>query len=212
MKAIRDYEAGKAQVLSPRGHPGLSHTVVIKGPLYSCLRHLAPEPRRAMKKALKGLCDEKGDIRSLDQNLAGYYRLRVGKHRIIFRYGDDNAIDALFAEERNLVYEVFEEQLIKQLKSLKGLTAGGRGRTGEAPRGTGSVLHQPVADSRLGPQVPGPVGLGLELLADVGHVDPKVVGVLLGLGPPELPEHLPVGHHLAPVDRPASAASRIPSP
>jgi mRNA interferase RelE/StbE len=98
----------------------LNYSVTIKEPLHSFLRRLAPEPHRAMRKALKELSGGKGDIRSLDQPLAGYYRLRVGKYRVIFRYRDEKTIDALFAEERSLVYEVFEEQLIVQLKSLKG--------------------------------------------------------------------------------------------
>ena len=57
------------------------------------------------------------DIRALDGNLSGYYRLRVGRHRIIFNYATDRAIEALFIEERQLVYEVFEARFINRLKS-----------------------------------------------------------------------------------------------
>jgi mRNA interferase RelE/StbE len=80
-------------------------------------RRLAPEPRRGVKQALVGLRAEKGTIRSLDGNLSGYCRLRVGRHRIIFSYAADGAIEALFIEERQLVYELFEAQFIKRLKS-----------------------------------------------------------------------------------------------
>jgi mRNA interferase RelE/StbE len=79
-------------------------------------RRLAPEPRRGIKQALAALRTEKGDIRSLEGNLSGYYRLRVGRHRIIFGYAADVAIEALFIEERQLVYELFEAQFIKRLK------------------------------------------------------------------------------------------------
>jgi mRNA interferase RelE/StbE len=80
-------------------------------------RRLAPEPRRAVKHALSGLRQERGDIQALEGNLAGYNRLRVGRHRIIFSYAADGAIEAIFIEERQLVYEVFEAQLIQRLKS-----------------------------------------------------------------------------------------------
>ena len=95
----------------------MSIEVVIKEELYLFLRRLAPEPRRAMRRALKDLQKERGDIRSLDQALTGYYRLRAGKFRIIFRYKDENTIDALYAAERGIVYEVFEEQFAKKLRS-----------------------------------------------------------------------------------------------
>jgi mRNA interferase RelE/StbE len=80
------------------------------------VRRLAPEPRRAVRLALKELAHEKGDIRALDGKLAGYYRLRVGRFRIIFNYAGDGAIEVVFIEERSLVYEIFEAEFISKLK------------------------------------------------------------------------------------------------
>ena len=80
------------------------------------VRRLAPEPRRAVKNALKELGQEHGDLRALEGTLAGYYRLRVGRHRIIFGYAADGAIEAVFIEERSIVYEIFEAEFIKKLK------------------------------------------------------------------------------------------------
>ena len=80
-------------------------------------RRLAPEPRRAIRHALAELCEERGDICALEANLSGYYRLRVGRHRTIFNYAADGAIEAVFIAERQLVYEMFEAQFIKRLKS-----------------------------------------------------------------------------------------------
>jgi mRNA interferase RelE/StbE len=77
---------------------------------------LAPEPRRALKRALAGLQQGQGDIQPLEANLAGYHRLRAGKFRIIFQYAVDGVIDAVFIEERALVYEVFSAELVKKLK------------------------------------------------------------------------------------------------
>jgi mRNA interferase RelE/StbE len=80
------------------------------------VRRLAPEPRRAIKRALIDLRHESGDIQALEGNLSGYYRLKVGRHRLIFAYARDEAIEVVFIEERSLVYEVFEAQFIKKLK------------------------------------------------------------------------------------------------
>jgi mRNA interferase RelE/StbE len=72
--------------------------------------HLAPEPRKNLRRALRGLEQEKGDIKALEGNLAGYQRLRSGSHRVIFlrkvRDGKPE-IDCIFAEHRELVYEIF---------------------------------------------------------------------------------------------------------
>jgi len=79
--------------------------------------NLAPGPRRAVKQPLRDLRAERGDIRSLEGVFSGYHRLRTGRFRIIFSYAADEAIEALFMEERSLVYEVFEAELIRRLKS-----------------------------------------------------------------------------------------------
>jgi mRNA interferase RelE/StbE len=81
------------------------------------VRRLAPEPRHTVKRALELLRQERGDIRALEGGLAGYYRLRAGRHRIIFSYAADQAIEAVFIEERSLVYEVFSAELLKKLKT-----------------------------------------------------------------------------------------------
>jgi mRNA interferase RelE/StbE len=78
---------------------------------------LAPRTRRLLKRALTDLRDDTGDIRALEANLAGYHRLRVGNYRIIFQYAECGAIEAIFIEERALVYEIFEAELVKRLKS-----------------------------------------------------------------------------------------------
>jgi mRNA interferase RelE/StbE len=80
------------------------------------VRRLAPEPRRAIKRALIDLRHERGDIQALEGNLSGYYRLKVGRHRLIFAYAQDQAIEVVFIEERSLVYEVFEAKFVDKLK------------------------------------------------------------------------------------------------
>jgi len=78
----------------------------------------APEPRRVLRLALRGLAQERGDIRALEGPLMDYHRLRVGGYRIIFAYrvtGKRLRIQCLYAERRSAVYEVFEHLLRKHL-------------------------------------------------------------------------------------------------
>ena len=76
----------------------------------------APEPRRLLRTALRGLSRERGDIRALEGPLQEYHRLRVGGYRIIFKYRISpkrRVIQCIFAERRSAVYELFE-RLLKQ--------------------------------------------------------------------------------------------------
>ena len=50
------------------------------------IRSLAPEPRQAVRRNLKKLENEEGEIRALEGELEGFYRLRVLRYRIIFFY------------------------------------------------------------------------------------------------------------------------------
>jgi mRNA-degrading endonuclease RelE of RelBE toxin-antitoxin system len=78
-------------------------------------QQLAPVPRRAIKQALENLREDQGDIVALEGSLAGYHRLRIGRHRVIFQYAGDGVIEAVFIEERALVHEVFEAELVRKL-------------------------------------------------------------------------------------------------
>jgi mRNA interferase RelE/StbE len=48
------------------------------------IRSLPPGPRRAVRRGLKNLEQEKGDIRALEGELEGFYRLRINRYRINF--------------------------------------------------------------------------------------------------------------------------------
>jgi mRNA interferase RelE/StbE len=74
------------------------------------IRTCPPEPRRWLRDALRKLAVEKGDIKALDRELTGYFRLRIRSYRVIFRYetGRNNRkIFCAFAEHRGVVYEAF---------------------------------------------------------------------------------------------------------
>jgi mRNA-degrading endonuclease RelE of RelBE toxin-antitoxin system len=79
------------------------------------VRRLAPEPRRKLRRALKDLASEKGNIRSLEGPLEGYCRLRVGGYRVVFAYSKRRSIQCIFAERRSIVSEVFAQVLRDEL-------------------------------------------------------------------------------------------------
>jgi len=81
------------------------------------VKSLAPDPRRRLRLAIKGLADGRGDIKSLEGILAGYGRLRVAGYRVIFRERAERGarvIDCIYAERRALVYEIFVGLLTEQ--------------------------------------------------------------------------------------------------
>jgi len=80
------------------------------------LRRLSPQPRRALRVAIKALAEEKGDIKPLTDVLEGFYRLRVGSHRVMFEYefiDDRRLITCVFAGPRKWIYEVFQSRLLE---------------------------------------------------------------------------------------------------
>ena len=80
---------------------------------------LAPEPRRALRQSLRDLGREIGDMRPLEGDLDGFYRLRVRSYRIIFFYrttARTRTIRCVFAERRAIIYEVFARQLHELLE------------------------------------------------------------------------------------------------
>ncbi len=75
-------------------------------------RHLAPEIRRAMKAAIVAL--PAGDTKPLSDELAGFHRLRVGNHRVVYRQRAGQ-IECFFAAPRSIVYEYLGAHLHEYL-------------------------------------------------------------------------------------------------
>ena len=78
------------------------------------VRSLAPEPRRRLREALRGLEVEKGDLKQLEADLTGYARLRVGSYRGVLRFyaaAGQRVARCVFAERRAVIYEMFSEIL-----------------------------------------------------------------------------------------------------
>lgn len=92
--------------------------VLVAGRVRQFLCSLAPEPKRALNRAIKGLERDEGDIKRLDGKLAGWSRLRVSGYRVVFKETasqDVRQINCVFAERRSVVYEMFAELLADEL-------------------------------------------------------------------------------------------------
>ena len=81
------------------------------------VKSLAPDPRRRLRLAIRGLADGHGDTKSLEGSLSEYCRLSVTGYRVIYRERSERGgrvINCIFAERRALVYEVFARLLTEQ--------------------------------------------------------------------------------------------------
>ena len=93
----------------------MSYRVLVEVRVWEFASRLAPEPRRELKRTILGLAQGRGDLKALTDDLAGWYRLRVGQHRMIFRYRSGRVIECVFVEERRLVYELFAAEIARIL-------------------------------------------------------------------------------------------------
>jgi mRNA interferase RelE/StbE len=71
------------------------------------LHSLSPEVKRRVRLALRGLERRQGDIKALEGELEGFYRLRVGGYRIIFSEHAHQVLRLDYADLRDSVYEQF---------------------------------------------------------------------------------------------------------
>jgi mRNA-degrading endonuclease RelE of RelBE toxin-antitoxin system len=90
--------------------------VVLAPQVVDFVRRLPPEPRGRLRRALRDLQKERGDIVPLEQPFEGYCRLRVGGYRVVFAYGKRQTIECVFAERRSVVYELLLERLRDRLR------------------------------------------------------------------------------------------------
>lgn len=84
--------------------------VKIASQVETFVKSQAPEPRRRLTLGIKALAQNQGDIKRLEGKLAGYSRLRVAGHRVVFNERSENGeriVDCVFAEKRSLVYDLF---------------------------------------------------------------------------------------------------------
>ncbi|MGA1193140.1 MAG: type II toxin-antitoxin system RelE family toxin [Kiritimatiellia bacterium] len=83
------------------------------------LRSLAPHSRHLLRSGLQELGEGRGDILELEHPLDGFYRLRVGRYRVIFRHTKVRGAPAVrceFAQRRELVYETFADLVTRLMQ------------------------------------------------------------------------------------------------
>jgi len=83
------------------------------------LRRLPPEPRSRIRRALRDLASDRGDIKAFEEPLDGYCRLRVGSYRVIFAYSRRRTVQCVFIEQRSIVYELFASELAALLTARR---------------------------------------------------------------------------------------------
>jgi mRNA interferase RelE/StbE len=73
------------------------------------LKALQPSVRKDIRRALDEInAGKKRDIAALTGELAGFWRLRVGKHRVVFRYDEAGQLMAEFLGPRSTIYRSFK--------------------------------------------------------------------------------------------------------
>ena len=92
--------------------------IVVRQQVHDFLVALAPEPRRRLWAGIKGLPMGKGDVLQLEGKLARYFRLRVGKIRIVFAetsVAGERVLVCFFAEYRATVYKTLSQLIASDL-------------------------------------------------------------------------------------------------
>jgi mRNA-degrading endonuclease RelE of RelBE toxin-antitoxin system len=82
------------------------------------VKSLAPDPRKALRGAIKGLADGAGDTKPLEASLEAWQRLRVQNYRVIYKEvfeSGTRTVDCVYANRRSVVYDLFKELLRNQL-------------------------------------------------------------------------------------------------
>lgn len=80
--------------------------VIVSEQVLARLGKLHPDQRREVRRALRDLAKGGGDTKELAGVLVGFYRLRVGRYRLVYRYAA-RQIEVFFFEHRSVVYELF---------------------------------------------------------------------------------------------------------
>lgn len=79
------------------------------------LAGLPPETKHRVRLALRGLARGRGDIKGLLGPLTGFNRLRIGGLRIIYRQTQAREIRLEYANNRDVIYELYREILASKI-------------------------------------------------------------------------------------------------
>jgi mRNA-degrading endonuclease RelE of RelBE toxin-antitoxin system len=78
--------------------------VLINKQVKDFIQVLSPDPKKTLRQGLRGLENEEGNICPLNDELKGYFRLRVSNYRVIFSRPDSSTIQCEYVEHRKVVY------------------------------------------------------------------------------------------------------------
>ena len=90
--------------------------VTVRRQVIDFIRQQPPESRHRLRLAVRGLANDRGDMKAMEGDLEGFHRLRVGPFRVVFHYVPSKTgmvIDCVFAERRSVVYLLLQEMLRK---------------------------------------------------------------------------------------------------
>jgi mRNA-degrading endonuclease RelE of RelBE toxin-antitoxin system len=90
----------------------------VRQQVHDFIAALAPEPRRKIWSGIKGLANSKGDVLQLEGRLSPYFRLRVGKMRVVFEEKSEAGVRVLvcfFAGYRATVYKTLSSIIANNL-------------------------------------------------------------------------------------------------
>ncbi|AHF93634.1 cytotoxic translational repressor of toxin-antitoxin stability system [Opitutaceae bacterium TAV5] len=83
-------------------------TVAVLGAAKGYIDSCGPDIKKQFRIAISRLAQGKdGDTHAFTGELDGFYRLRVGSHRIIYRYCSGRVIECVYAGPRATVYDAF---------------------------------------------------------------------------------------------------------
>jgi len=94
----------------------MKYRVQVRAQVKGFIDTLGPESRKKLRLALRGLESERGDLLALKEKLSGYHRLRIGAYRVVYRYLPGKVIECVYAEERSLIYHLFERDFLRRLR------------------------------------------------------------------------------------------------
>ena len=85
---------------------------VIPPKVAEVIRHLSPDVKRAVKAALRALAANPSAGEPLKEELAGYWKFRVRRYRVIYQIERrGNSVRILAIGERRSIYEEVAEEL-----------------------------------------------------------------------------------------------------
>jgi len=92
----------------------MKNKVIIEGQVLAFIQRQAPETRQRLREALHSV--ESGELfpEPLENELEGFYKLKIDRFRIVMQMDSGNKgpiIKAVFAERRRVVYELFSQIL-----------------------------------------------------------------------------------------------------